>query len=852
MSLSTYNKKRDFSRTPEPKGKAGKGAPRELRFVVQKHDASRLHYDFRLELDGTLKSWAVPKGPSLDPARKSLAVQVEDHPIGYGDFEGVIPKGEYGGGTVLLWDRGTWEPLHDPSEGYAAGKLHFILHGSKLKGEWSLVQMPGKASGDGKNWLLMKLKDKFADTKSDVLEKSPNSVKTRRSLQRIANERENVWSGDAKKTAKLPAAKSAALPSALSPQLAVLAEHPPVGNEWLHEIKFDGYRILAFIKSGEVKLRTRNGLDYTAKFPQIAKMLSQLKTDSAVLDGEVVVLDSAGRSDFQSLQALLKHKIKVTPLYYAFDLPFCNGSDLRGSPLIERKQLLEKLLAGEKSSSTVRYSEHVLGNGEAMIDKACGLSLEGIVSKRADAPYVSRRAPTWLKSKCNHRQEFVIVGYSDPGGSRHGFGALLLGYHKDGQLVYAGRVGTGFDARLLDDLHRQLQAHARKAPSVKLPTGVRRGDVHWVEPTLVGEIRFAGWTRDGMLRHPAFIALRSDKPAKEIVREAPIEPPASDVKAIVRPNKTSRKQTVKPVIPVGRQAAGSDVVVADISLTHPDKIFFPESGTTKRDLANYCEMVSEWILPHVVSRPLALIRCPDGRAAKCFFQRNWSSTLPAAVDQVEVSAGKKKEIHVGVHDLSGVISLVQIGVLEFHTWNCRAKNIERPDQLIFDLDPGPDVRWPRVVEAAGMVRQTLENLDFPAFLKTSGGKGLHITIPIKPNITWEDAKSFCETIAKDLVSRSDLFVANMRKDLRGGKVYIDYHRNGRGATAVAPYSTRAREGAPVSMPISWKELGKLNSAAHFTVESARCYLEQRKTDPWHDFEASRVDVRKVVGRRSAA
>jgi bifunctional non-homologous end joining protein LigD len=854
MSLANYNKKRNFTRTPEPKGKAAKAGAPERRFVVQKHDASRLHYDFRLELDGTLKSWAVPKGPSLDPARKNLAVQVEDHPIDYGDFEGVIPEGNYGGGTVLLWDRGTWEPLHDPVEGYRQGKLHFILHGTKLKGEWSLVRMHSR-NGDGdKNWLLMKLKDKFANGKADILKTAPDSVKSRRSIETIADERENVWSSDAKKTAQIPAARKSALPQSLSPQLAVLAAHPPAGDEWLHEIKFDGYRILAFIKSGKVTLRTRNGLDYTAKFPQVATALGKLKVDTAVLDGEVVVLDQEGRSDFQGLQAMLKHKTKVTPVYYAFDLPFCSGSDLRESPLVERKKQLEQILPGDKNTGIVRYSEHVTGKGDAMIDKACSLSLEGIVSKKADAPYVSRRAPTWLKSKCDHRQEFVIVGYSDPQGSRQGFGSLLLGYHQDGELVYAGRVGTGFDGRLLDDLFKQLKAKARKTAPVKLPAGVRQSDVHWVEPQLVGEVRFTGWTRDGLLRHPAFIALRSDKAAKEIVRETPVEPPNGATKGD-RKSKASRARTTSPgpaqkAAPMSRGPTGasaSETVLSGIRLTHPDKVFFPESGTTKKQLAEYYERAGEWMLPHVVSRPLALVRCPEGRGRACFFQRNWSTTLPAAIDQVDVSDAGKKEIHVGVHDLAGVISLVQIGVLELHTWNCRSKNIEHPDQLIFDLDPGSDVQWSAVVEGAKAVGKALDKLQLPTFLKTSGGKGLHITIPIKPNINWDDAKSFCETIAKDLVSRSDLFVANMRKDLRGGKIYIDYHRNGRGATAVAPYSTRAREGAPVSMPISWKELGKLNSAAHFKVESARRYLEQRKADPWQQFEASRVDVRKLVG-----
>jgi len=826
MNLTTYHKKRDFKKTPEPRGNAPRGSSKGLRFVVQKHDASRLHYDFRLELDGTLKSWAVPKGPSLDPARKSLAVQVEDHPLEYGDFEGVIPEGQYGGGTVLLWDRGTWEPLHDPRDGYEQGKLHFILHGNKLKGEWSLVRMHGKAGDDGKNWLLMKLKDEYADKSRDILSAAPNSVKSKRGLKRISGERENVWSSEAKKTARVPNAQTSALPDKLAPQLAVLATHPPTGAQWLHEIKFDGYRILAFVKSGKVTLRTRNGLDWTAKFPGIAKALARLKVDSAILDGEAVVLDREGRSDFQALQAMLKDQQKAEPVLYAFDLPFCNGSDLRQSPLLERKKMLRSILDASKLEPRVRFSDHVVGDGDSVIDKACGMSLEGIVSKRADSPYVSRRDASWLKSKCDHRQEFAIIGYTDPQGSRQGFGALLLGVHDDkGRLVYAGRVGTGFDDRALQDLAGRLKALAQKQPPTDVPPPAReRRAAHWVKPTLVGEVRFTGWTRDGVLRHPAFIALRSDKPAKQIVREKPVEPE-------------------KPV--AAEQAAG-------VKLTHPDKVLYPEKGITKQDLADYYQRVAPWMLPHVIDRPLALVRCPEGRASKCFFQRNWSATLPKAIDQVDVSAAKTKEIHVGVHDLAGVISLVQIGVLEIHTWNCRAKKIERPDQLIFDLDPGPDVPWKKVIEGAKLLHGSLTKLKLPTYLKTSGGKGLHLVIPIQPNIDWDAAKTFCETIAKDLVRQSDLFVANMRKDLRGGKIYIDYQRNGRGATAVAPYSTRARSGAPVSMPISWKELGKLKSADQFTVEMAGRYLEKRKTDPWHDFEESRVDLHEVIGRRSAA
>lgn len=853
--LSVYQKKRRFERTPEPKGVAkrrGKSnakadATPALRFVVQKHDASRLHYDFRLELDGVLKSWAVPQGPSLNPGKKVLAVQVEDHPLDYGDFEGVIPKGEYGGGTVLLWDSGTWEPLHDAAEGFAGGKLHFILHGEKLRGEWSLVQMHGKAGADGKNWLLMKLKDEFAKTSGDILVEEPKSVKSRRSLEQIAGQRDDVWSGQAKETGRINGAAKSTWPADFSPQLAVLAESPPVGDEWLHEIKFDGYRILAKIKNGEAKLITRNGNDWTKKFPVLAGTLAKVSVDSAIVDGELVILDKEGRSDFQLLQTALKKGVAADAVYFAFDVPFCDGFDLRQTPLLERKKRLEEILGKSKLAPRVQFSEHMIGDGAAVVEKACNMALEGVVSKRVDAPYVSRREATWLKSKCGMRQEFVVIGYTDPQRSRQGFGSLLLAFHDaEGRLVYAGRVGTGFDDKMLKstvvDL-RKLQQE--KPPTDDAPPARERRAAHWVKPALVAEVKFTGWTRDGVLRHPAFVAFRSDKPAAQIVREKPVKP--AKVEAMIESKtKVKPKPTAK-----NEELSGSDTFEG-ITLTHPDKVLYPDSGTTKRDIAEYYLRVAEWMLPHVVERPLALLRSPNGLASKAFFQRNWTDALPPAVGKVNISQGGAPEFHMAIQDLSGVIALAQIGVLEIHAWNCRVDKIERPDQLIFDLDPGPDLPWPRVKEAARTLKSTLDSLDLPTFLKTSGGKGLHLAIPIQRNVDWDSAKAFCATIAKSLAEKSELFVANMRKDLRGGKVYVDYNRNGRSATAVAPYSTRARAGAPVAMPIAWEELERLKSADQFNVSNAARYLAARKADPWCGFEKSRVDLRKLVNRKSAA
>ncbi len=855
MSLATYHKKRRFDVTPEPHGQIGRKPKKEPRFVVQKHDASRLHYDFRLEAEGVLKSWAVPKGPSLDPSHKTLAVQVEDHPLEYGDFEGVIPRGQYGGGTVLLWDTGTWEPLHDPIEGLNKGKLHFRLHGQKLKGEWSLVRMHGKAGGDGKNWLLMKLQDQYAGT-DDVIHEESKSVKTSRSIDQIADARDDVWSGDAKQVGKITGAVKAPLPEKFSPQLAVLAEVPPSGEQWLHEIKFDGYRIIARISNGKVRLITRNGNDYTDHFPHVASALSKLKADSAIVDGEMVVLDKNGRSDFEAMQMLMKEPGKCDPVYYTFDLPYCDGFDLRDASLIDRKKQLEMLLTQSNLRPRVFYSEHVQGDGSTVIHKACGMQLEGIISKQADARYVSRRDPSWLKSKCGQRQELVVIGYTDPKGSRAGFGSLLLGYHDDhGQLVYAGRVGTGFDDRLLKDTVAKLRKLKQGEPPTDVPPPRREEhNAHWVKPTLVAEVNFAGWTRDGVMRHPAFLGFRTDKPAEEIVREKPVN--SRQIRSLESLTKSKfakgQNKSERPVArKVSKKPVSNAAATAGVVLSHPDKSFYPDSGTTKRDLADYYNLVQRWMLPHMVDRPLALVRCPEGISAKCFFQRNWTGTLPKAIDKVDIGQGKR-EFHVCIHNLAGLISMAQLGVLEIHTWNCRIENVERPDQLVFDLDPGPDLPWKQTIKAARLVQETLESLHLPVFLKTSGGKGLHLTTPIEPNIDWDSAKSFCQTLCKSLADGSDLFVANMRKDLRGGKVYLDYNRNGRSATAVAPYSTRGRANAPVSMPITWNELGKLKSAEYFTVANAAQYLGKRKADPWRGFEESRVDLLKVIGRKSAA
>ena len=576
-----------------------------------------------------------------------------------------------------------------------------------------------------------------------------------------------------------------------------------------------------------------------------------------MLDGEIVVMDEKGRSDFAALTGRIKHKTNATLEYYVFDLLYLDGEDLRHLPLLERKRKLEKLLKSSKLPQTIHFSDHVQGDGAAVANQACDMALEGVISKRADSTYNGRRDGTWIKSKCDHRQEMIVIGYTDPQRSRKGFGAILLGYYDDaGHLKYAGRCGTGFDDKLLGDLLKQFKTIEQKQPPTHDKPPAREAKAaHWLKPQMVAEVRFTGWTPDGSLRHPSFLGLRTDKAAADMHRETAMH---IDPHGKKKPTKTASAGATRRAAPAKRQPAQratdgatdasppQEDSVAGVRLTHPDKVLYPDCGVTKKQLAEYYEAAAKWAVPHIAGRPLALVRCPGGQAAKCFFQRNYTDQLPPAVSGIDVSETEKAEPHITISNLDGIISLVQLGVLEFHTWGCTNKDIEHANQLIFDLDPAPDVPWKKVVEAARILKKTLDGLKLPTFLKTSGGKGLHLTIPIEPNVDWDTAKSFCQTIVESLAGENDLFVANMRKDLRGGKVYIDYHRNGRGATAVAPYSSRAREGAPVSMPISWEELGKLPSAAHFTVDTARRHLKQRKADPWRDFEKARVDLRKII------
>ena len=898
MSLKEYKRKRDFRKTTEPKGGRTKNAPGR-QFVVQKHDASRLHYDFRLEHDGTLKSWAVPKGPSLDPSVKSLAVQVEDHPLEYATFEGVIPQGEYGGGTVMVWDRGTWEPEEDADRGFRQGKLKFKLNGEKLHGSWALVRMGGRAGEGGKNWLLIKHRDDEAKplAKFDVLKRKAKSVISGRDLDEIASDADAVWSsnGKASKTsktktaarkqlprtakaanrpvkkngrkrsplsksdlAKVPGAHKSSFPRDFKPQLATLADRVPSGDNWLHELKFDGYRIVALIESGTVRLVTRRGNDWTDRFRPVAVALAELRIKNAILDGEVVSLDPHGVSNFQQLQNVLKHGDKESLVYYVFDLPYLDGHDLTETPLVERKEVLARLLlsVNPKNEGTIRYSDHIQGSGDQVLQQACRSAMEGIIAKQADSLYHQYRSRDWLKVKCLKQQELVIGGFTKPEGTRVGFGALLVGYYHKGELIYAGRVGTGFTTQSLKELTTELKKRKIDHPPFKNPpTGFRRRGVTWVKPELVGEIEFIEWTSDGSLRHPSFQGLREDKPAKEVVREMPKTPTKSQDSHIYNGkvlsesrSKSSRSSAASADSSNGRstraaKTASGEITIAGVRLTHPERILYPEDGITKRDLAEYYEQVADWVLPYVVRRPLTLVRCPAGHMSECFFQKHITGNMPDTLHAVDIKEKGKKEEYVAIRDLAGLISLVQMGTLELHPWPAREDNVERPDYLVFDLDPGEGTTWKDVVDGARDLRDRLETTGLKTFLRTSGGKGLHVVVPIDRRTTWDDFKQFAKSVA-DAMTRDtpDRYIATMSKAKRRGKIFIDYLRNQRGATAIASYSTRRRSGAAVAVPIAWDELSAKTRPDMFNIKNLPKRLAKLKKDPWADFYTTRQSI----------
>lgn len=811
-ALAPYRAKRDFSRTPEPSGMSEAARAGRL-YVIQKHAARRLHYDLRLQVNGTLKSWAVTRGPSLEPGERRLAVQVEDHPIDYAAFEGVIPAGQYGGGTVMLWDAGTWEPLEDPGKGLGQGQLRFRLHGRKLKGEWLLVRMGGKRRQRQEPWLLLKHRDQFA---GGALPDDDRSVLSGRSMAEIAAAKDRVWQGGGEKEAAparaRPGRSATEPPAFVPPQLATLAREAPAGQDWLHEIKHDGYRCQLRLAGGRVQVLTRGGHDWTARFRDLARAAGGLSA-SALIDGEAVVLDASGVSSFARLKGALGDGPPAPIHFYAFDLLFLDGEDLRDLPLLQRKQRLEMLLEGHPASP-VRYSDHLIGSGPAMAAQACRLGAEGIIAKRVDAPYRSGRTSSWLKVKCVGRQEVVIGGYTPRKGSTGGLGALLTGVWENGQLVFAGKVGTGWDregaARLLGALEPLRQP---APPFASVPADARRG-ARWLRPELVAEVRFGDWTPDGRLRHASFQGLREDRDPRSISRERPAAPPSP--------------------------ARPGPLTIARVPISHAERLVVTDPPVSKGDLARYYEAVAPRILPEIAGRPLSLIRCPSSLAAGCFYQRHRTAGMPDSIRPVMAQRGRREpEPYLAVDTLEGLIALVQLGGVELHPWGCRADRVERPDRLVFDLDPAPDLPWPRVIEAAHELRQRLEAMSLRSFPKTTGGKGLHLVVPIDRRHDWPAAKTFAADLARRTAAESPRrYTATLAKSARRGRIFIDYLRNERGSTAVAAYSVRSRPGAPVAMPLSWEEVTESLDPTAFNLRSVPAMIADRG-DPWQDIAALR-------------
>jgi len=812
MALETYRKKRDFAATPEPKG--GKASKSGNSFVVQKHAARRLHYDFRLEMDGVLKSWAVTRGPSLDPAEKRLAVHVEDHPLDYGGFEGTIPKGQYGGGTVLLWDRGTWTPEGDAAKTYAKGHLEFTLNGEKLHGHWHLVRMHSKPGEKRENWLLIKGDDEFARPEGapDILDESPNSVASGRDLDEIAA---GKAPGKPPAKASAPARKAAArgkkaaMPDFVPPMLATLVNAAPAGARWLHEIKFDGYRVQVRIEKGKVALLTRSGLDWTGKFGKsVVEALEKLPVENAILDAELVVEGDSGASDFSALQADLSAGREDRFRLYVFDLLYLDGRDLRGLPLVDRKEMLAGLVP--EGDGLLRLSTHFEDDGDMVLRHACRLSLEGIVSKLAASPYRSGRGRSWVKSKCSARQEFVIGGFTPSTASPKAVGSLVLGVHEGDTLRHVGRVGTGFSREVAGELFTRLEAmRVKDSPFAGKLNAEEVRHVTFVRPDLVAEVEFRAWTADGHLRHASFRGLREDKDPREILQESP------------KPSKPppAQRRTVR--------------------LSHPDRIYWPDAGVTKEGLADYYAEVWRHIAPYVTGRPLALLRCPTGIGGQKFFQKHAWKGMNPKIHLIRDPKDRSGEDLISISDLDGLIALVQSAALEIHPWGSTFADWEKPDMIVMDLDPGEGVAWSAVIAAAEEVRQRLEGAGLAAFVKTSGGKGLHVVSPLKPKADWRAAKAFTKAMAEAMARDTpDAYVSTITKSKRKGRILIDYLRNQRGATAVAPYSSRAREGAPVSAPLGWDELGPEIGPAHFTVMNLPARLAALSRDPWDGFRAA--------------
>lgn len=816
--LADYNRKRDFARTAEPRGKAASSASGN-RFVVQKHEATRLHWDFRLEVDGVLKSWAVTKGPSPDPEVKRLAVRTEDHPLGYAEFEGTIPEGEYGGGTVMLWDQGTWAPVPGKSaDDIEKGHLHFTLDGERMKGEWLLIRLKPRPGEKRENWLLRKLDDAHAQAGDALVERGLTSVLTGRSMAEIAADKQGSHSlagkrgkafaaemeraashNAARARPRRKSARSAGPPPFRALQLATLVDSVPAGNGWMHEIKFDGYRALIAAAGDRVTVWTRNGKDWTEKFAPLARALAALDLPPCLIDGEIIAPDAQGNPDFSRLQAVLKrgHGSQGEDdalAFHAFDLLELDGEDLAGRPNIERKERLEALL--HQAQPPIHVADHVIGAGEALLKAMCSAGQEGIIAKRIDAPYRSGRGRDWVKVKCTLRQEFIVVGWKKSTSRARPFSSLLLAQHEGGRLVYKGNVGTGFTLDGMSELAARMQPLEGQSAAVEVDRADARG-VTWLKPELVAEVAFSEFTAEGNVRHGSFIALREDKPAADIAPE---------------------------------QAQPAPRAEAPFAISNRDRVIFPESGLTKGDLADYYAAVAPLMLPFLARRPVSLVRCPQGRAKKCFFQKHDSGGFGPHLRKVPIrEKDGATEDYLFVEDIEGLMAAVQMGNIEFHGWASRSDAVEQPDRMVFDLDPDEDLDFDQVTRAARDLRDRLADLGLVSFAMLSGGKGVHVIVPLETGHSWDEHKDFSRRFAEALaLAEPERFVATMSKAKRKGRIFIDWLRNQRGATAVLPYSARARPGAGVALPVSWDELATAKDAHPCSIRDATELLKRAR------------------------